>query len=90
MDYYRSFSKKPVDFRQLYGSETESYSSTSSESESSDDFPSPDTPVKRRHKDQKRSRDNNHGELFNKVKDLQRRLYEMEIKNRKLRAERKR
>jgi hypothetical protein len=31
--------------------------------------------------------DNNHGDLFDKVKDLQRRLYEMEIQNRKLRIQ---
>ena len=84
--YFRSFSKKPVDFRKLYGhsnSDSGSYSSSTTRSESSDDFPSPDTPIK--NKSYKRS-ENNHDELFDKVNELQRKLYELEIKNRKLKA----
>ena len=84
--YFRSFSKKPVDFRKLYGpsnSDSGSYSSSTSRSESSDDFPSPDTPIK--NKSYKRS-ENNHDDLFEKVNELQRKLHEMEIKNRKLKA----
>lgn len=90
VEYYQSFSKKPIDFQKIYGrSDSESYSSSTSRSESSDDFPSPDTPVKRKNKDKPRKHENNHNELFDKVKDLQRRLYEMEIQNRKLKAEKR-
>ena len=46
-------------------------------------FPSPSTPVK--NKTRKKSfDDSNHKDLFKKVKELQRRLYELEIQNRKL------
>lgn len=87
MEYYRAFAKKPLDFQEIYGvSDSEDFSSSNeSESESSDDFPSPETPVKRRGK-KTHTNDTNHGDLFEKVKDLQRRLYEMEIQNRKLKA----
>ena len=84
--YFRSFSKKPVDFRKLYGtsnSDSGSYSSSTTRSESSDDFPSPDTPIK--NKSYKRS-ENNHNDLFEKVNELQRKLHELEIKNKKLKA----
>ena len=83
--YFRSFSKKPVDFRKLYGisdSDRSSYSSSTPGTESSDDFPSPATPRNR----QDKTRDNNHGELFDKLNELQRKLHEMEVKNRKLKA----
>ena len=81
--YFRSFSKKPVDFRKLYGpsdSDKSAYSSSTSQSESSDDFPSPNTPIN------KRGSENNHKDLFDKVNELQRKLHEMEVKNRKLKA----
>ena len=81
--YFRSFSKKPADFRKLYGSsdsDKSTYSSSTSQSESSDDFPSPNTPIN------KRGSENNHKDLFDKVNELQRRLHEMEVKNRKLKA----
>ena len=84
--YFRSFSKKPVDFRKLYGpssSDSGSYSSSTSRTESSDDFPSPDTPIK--NKPYKKS-ENNHEDLFEKVNELQRKLHELEIKNKKLKA----
>ena len=84
--YFRSFSKKPVDFRKLYApsdSDNSSYSSSTSRSESSDDFPSPETPIK--NKGSQKS-EHNHAELFEKVNELQRKLYELEIKNRKLKA----
>ena len=84
--YFRSFSKKPVDFRKLYGpseSDSASYSSSTSRSESSDDFPSPKTPIN--NKGRQKS-ENNHDELFEKVNELQRKLHELEVKNRKLKA----
>jgi hypothetical protein len=88
VEYYRSFSKKPSEFRKLYensDSDNSSYSSSASRSESSDDFPSPSTPAKNRHK-KKSDQENNHEDLFEKVKDLQRRLYEIENQNRKIKA----
>lgn len=81
--YYKNFNKKPVDFRAMYGSSDEenNYSSSrDSASESSDDFPSPGTP-QRRHKTYRKEED--HTELFEKVKELQRRMYEMELKNKR-------
>jgi hypothetical protein len=92
LEYYSSFSKKPVDFRKLYlPSDSENYSSSEISSSSSDDFPSPTTPKKKREKNKRHvHEDNNHDDLFGKVKDLQRRLYEMEIQNRKLKAQNKR
>ena len=77
MEYYRSFNKKPIDFKELYASsDDEKLSSSSDEGESSDDFPSPRTPKKRT---------TNQEELFNKVKKLERQLAVMEEENRKLR-----
>jgi len=88
--YFRSFSKKPSEFRKLYAnseSDNSCYSSSASRSESSDDFPSPNTPVKNKNKNGKRNyQENNHEDLFEKVKDLQRRLYEIENQNRKIKA----
>ena len=80
--YYKEFSKKPCVFRELYASSEEELSSSSeSESESSDDFPSPDTPRKGNRNKQKHQ-----NELFNKIKELQKRVYELEIQNKKLKA----
>ena len=88
IEYFRSFSKKPSEFRKLYAnseSDNSSYSSSASRSESSDDFPSPHTPIK--NKNTKRNyQENNHEDLFEKVKDLQRRLSEIESQNRKIKA----
>ena len=80
LQYYRDFRKKPSDFRKLHVSSPTLYSSSASESSSSDDFPSPNTPHSSR--DQEK--------MFKKMRDLQRRLYETEIENRKLRAQRRR
>lgn len=68
----------------------EQYSSSNDEeydSESSDDFPSPNTPQRRRRKDRGVvRREESYGELFDRVKDMSRRLCEMEIENRKLKV----
>jgi hypothetical protein len=80
--YYESFSKKPTEFRKLHassGSDSRSYSSSESRSESSDDFPSPRTPIKKR--------DNKSNDLIEKVNYLQKKLDEMNIKNRKLKSQ---
>lgn len=83
--YYKSFNKKPVDFRRMNNiseseseseSDVESSSSEYSES-SSDGFPSPSTP---RRRDSYRKEDSrSYNELVNKVHDLQRRVSMMEI-----------
>ncbi|HJN74112.1 MAG TPA: hypothetical protein QGF58_09295, partial [Myxococcota bacterium] len=80
MRYYKDFRKKPADFRKLHSSSPMEYSSTESESSSSDDFPSPSTP--RSNRDQEK--------IFRKIRDLQRRLYKSEIENRKLRERHRR
>jgi hypothetical protein len=81
--YYNEFSKNPKTFRELYASSEEEMSSSSEdeESSSSDDFPSPNTP-KKGYKANRDKQDN----MSNIVKDLQKRLYNMEIQNKKLRA----
>jgi hypothetical protein len=60
-------------------SSSDEYSSSPEVSSSSDDFPSPDTPKNRKNN---RSRE----EMYERMKELQRKLYEMEIQNKKLRA----
>ena len=89
LSYYKSYAKKPSEFRKLYAiSDSENTLSSSSEQSgsSSDDFPSPSTPEK---KYNRKTQDNNiidNNYLFDKIKDLQRRMYEIEIQNRKLKA----
>ena len=84
--YYKNFNKKPIDFRAMYEtSDDDKYSSSNeSASDSSDDFPSPESPQRRR-KNYRREED--HTELFDKVRELQRRMYEMELKNKRREAE---
>lgn len=84
-EYYRSFNKKPVDFRKMNNisedeSETESdveSSSTEYSDSSSDGFPSPSTP--RRRDSYRKENSKSYNELVNKVQDLQRRVSMMEI-----------
>ncbi len=83
-EYYRSFNKKPVDFRRINNiseDETESddveSSSTEYSDSSSDGFPSPSTP--RRRDSYKKENSKSYNELVNKVHDLQRRVSMMEI-----------
>jgi len=91
-EYYRSFNKKPKEFRKLNDisdSESDDYddsedlesSSDSDESESSSDgFPSPRTPRKRDSYRYDRDKEkHSYDELYNKVQDLQRRMSEMEV-----------
>ena len=77
---YKVFSKKPSNFRELYESnDSDSYSSSSDDfSESSEDFPEPRNPKKKVY-----SRDEDYGTLFGKINDLQKRLYYVEIKQKK-------
>ena len=82
LEYLTRFNKKPSKFKTMYvesdsSSEGEVYASSSEYSESSDDFPSPDSPKKF----------TGNKELLNQIKDLQRKVYALEIKNQKLRSE---
>lgn len=91
MRYYKSFSKKES-FRALYEpSDSETFSSSDEEcTSSSDDFPQPDSPKKRdKHREDRGHNDRGHkdakedGKLYNKVKDLQKKLYDMQLKQKK-------
>jgi TolA-binding protein len=85
LDYYKSFNKKPVDFRKLYAERSKSSSSSSSEElstsseeeESSDDFPSPSTP--------KRKTKSGQEELFDRIKELESKIERLRHENKKLR-----
>jgi hypothetical protein len=80
-EYYRSFADKPADFRGRRSAPE--YSSSEERSESSDDFPSPDTPRRHRNGEGKNGeKDTAHVE--EQLKDVHRRLYELEIQYRKL------
>ena len=88
-EYYKSFNKKPIDFRRMHdisdsedGSDSVEESSDYSES-SSDGFPSPNTP--RRRDDYRKTDHKTYNELYNKVQDLQRRVSEMEISSKRRR-----
>ena len=92
-EYYRTFTKKPVDFRKINNisdsesddsEDLESSSSSEYSESSSDGFPSPRTPRKRDSYKYDREREKySYSELYNKVQDLQRRMSEMEINNHK-------
>jgi hypothetical protein len=83
LDYYKSFNKKPVDFRKLYAerskssSSSEELSTSSEEEESSDDFPSPSTP--------KRKTKSGQEELFDRIKELESKIEILKYENKKLR-----
>jgi hypothetical protein len=80
--YYKSFNKKPVDFRRENNiSESSSDddvddSSTEYSDSSSDGFPSPRSPRKR--DSYRKENHKSYNELYNKVQELQRRMAEME------------
>lgn len=79
-DYYKSFNRKPADFRkenELYDSDDLESSTSEDTTSSSDDFPSPGTP--RRCSRYKKTVDDGYGKLCHKVKDLQKRMAEMEL-----------
>jgi hypothetical protein len=77
--YYKTFTKKPTSFKNLYVSSSDEYSSSDESQSSSDGFPSPTSPGK----------DSNYNEIFEKVKELQYKLQKSEIENKKLRAKNK-
>lgn len=76
MDFYRDFSKKRHVFRELYESD-------SSDSDSlSEDLPSPSSPFRRKNRYQK-SPGSDYGDMYEKMRDLQRQIYTLELKNKK-------
>jgi hypothetical protein len=86
MNYYKSFSKKPSTFKEMYVSDNDKYSSSSDEGgSSSEDFPAPSSPHKKAYKRD----DDDYGTLFSKVNELQRRLYTVELKQRKKAAQKR-
>lgn len=80
--YYKSFSKNPKEFKKKYFKEDDrplSSSSNYSES-SSDDYPSPETPKPRK---QTYRKEEDIDELKEKMKEMQKRMYMMELENKK-------
>ena len=86
--YYKSFNKKPIDFKKInnYESEEDRFSSSGKSESSEDSFPSPKTPKKRKKYYKDDTRNNNYDDLFSEMKDLQRQIYEMQIENKKLKS----
>lgn len=93
ISYYKSLKKKPSDFQKLHQttSNSRTYSSTKSESyeSSSDDFPSPSSPSSPSNQVLLKN-SKNEKVLKRKIKELQRLVYETEMKNKKLKAKYKR
>ena len=91
ISYYKSFKRQ--DFNKspssesscLFSDSSSSSDSDSDNSESSDDFPVPGSPKKRTHN----KAEIYENEMLKKMRDLQRRLHEMEIKNKRLQSEKK-
>ena len=81
MKYYKTFSKKPKDFKELYPSSDEELNLSCSESRSasSEEYLRPETP-KRKNNVKKQE---NYDELFSKVKELQKKIGELELKNKR-------
>jgi len=86
MGYYKSFSKKPSSFREMYESHQDRYSSSDEDeyTSSSDDFPEPNSP---RRKIYQKDHDD-FGTLFDKVHKLQRHVYQMDLKLKKYASKR--
>jgi hypothetical protein len=78
--YYKSFSNKPSAFKEMYESDDNNkFSSSDCGDSSSDDFPYPNSPKKKAYKRD----DDDYGTLFGKVNELQKRLYHVELKQKK-------
>jgi hypothetical protein len=87
--YYKSFKVKPVEFKKMnnYVSESESednFSSSSESSSSEDSFPEPRTPKKR--KKYYSGKKEEYNDLYKEVQNLQRKIYKIEIENKKLKS----
>jgi hypothetical protein len=80
LNYYKAFSKKPREFTELYpSSENEIiFTCSDSESVSSDNSLIPHTPKRKNLKGEE-----NYDELFSKVKQLQKKISQLELKNKR-------
>lgn len=86
LDYYRSFAEKPSKFNELYKEHDDYLSSSSVQTSSSDDFPVPESPVKRKKKIREtKYREEDIGKMQSWILDIQRKLQEMELKQKKIR-----
>ena len=86
MLYYKTFKKNESNRRRDLSSSSElsnNYSSSSRSSSSSDSFPSPETPRKRVKYIKHENENKNYRELFSKIQELQQKVYEMELKNKR-------
>ena len=86
MLYYKTFKKNENNRRRDLSSSSESsnnYSSSNHSTSSSDSFPSPETPKKRVKYIKNENENKNYKDLFGQVKELQQKVYEMELKNRR-------
>ena len=92
MLYYKSFNSKPETFKKInnYKSDSESEkdleSSSCETSSSEDDFPTPKTPKKRKKYNKGINETEDYDDLCKEVKHLQRKIYEMELENKKLKS----
>ena len=91
MIYYKSFNTQPKNFKKInnYDSDEKlSVSSSSCSSSSSDNFPSPKTPKKRRNYN-KGLNNENYEDMLGDMKSLSRRIIELELENKKLKSKNK-
>ena len=93
MLYYKSFNSKPETFKKInnYKSDSESEkddleSSSYCSSSSEDNFPTPKTPKKRKKYNKGINDKEDYDDLCKEVKHLQRKIYEMELENKKLKS----
>lgn len=82
LNKYKVFNKKTSEYKNTYyPSDSESsYSTEYNSYDSYDNFPSPSTPTKR---DNYCKKEDPLKHMFNKVKNIERKMYEMELQNRK-------
>lgn len=87
IQYFKSFTKKPKDFRSLHALSDDEVNSSSDDSDSSDGFPSPTVPIKKNKKKSNYTSED-FDEMFSKVTEMSRKMHQLEIQNRKLRGKR--
>lgn len=92
MLYYKSFNTQPKTFKNINNYKSDDSlsvsSSSCSSSGSSDNFPSPKTPKKRRNYN-KGLNNENYDDMLSEVKTLSRRIIELELENKKLKSKNK-
>jgi len=91
ISYYKSFNSNPSSFKEIndyispkHSESEDSFASSSESSESEDSFPEPRTPKKRQKYNPKINE--NYNDLYKEVKHLQKKIYEIEIENKKLKS----